>query len=78
MQTNNSENEAEVAIDLLNIAGTFQEVAIVIHIEVECPSSPTFHYYVEMPCNPTTPTTSFELVVNLKDLCFELDDLNVS
>jgi hypothetical protein len=78
LHTSNSEDEAEVTIDLLNIVGTFQGVAIVIHTKFECPCSPTFHYYVEMPCNPTTPTTNLELVVNLKDPCFESNDLNVS
>jgi hypothetical protein len=77
-QTNNSEDEAEVAIDLLNIAGTFQRVVIVTRTKVECPFSPTPCYYVEMPCNLVAPTTNLELIVNLEDPCLESDDLNVS
>ncbi len=47
-------------------------------MKVECPFSPTPHYYVEMPCNPTTPATNPKLVVNLKHFYLELNDLNVS
>jgi len=78
MQTCDSEDEVEVAINLFNIARTFQGVAIVICTKVECPSSSIPHYYVEMSCNLIAPTTNLELVMNLKDPCFELDDLNVS
>ncbi len=78
MQTCDNEDEVEVAINLFNIARTFQGVAIVICTKVECPSSSIPHYYVEMPCNLTTPTTNLQKVVNLKDPCLELDDLNVS
>jgi len=76
MQTCDSEDE--VAIDLFNIARTFQGVAIVICTKVKCLFSSIPHYYVEMPCSLTTPTTNLELVVNLEDPCLELDDLNVS
>jgi hypothetical protein len=62
----------------LNIAWTFQGVAIVTCTKVECLASPTPHNYVEMPCNPTTPTTNLKLIVKLEDPCIESDDLNVS
>jgi hypothetical protein len=75
MQTNDSEDEVEVAINLLNIARTFQGTIIVIHTEVECPFSPTHHYYVKMPCKLTTPITNLELVVNLKNPCLESKSL---
>ncbi len=65
VQTSDSEDEAEVAIDLLNIARTFQGVVIVIRTKIECPSSSSPHYYVEMPCSPTTPITNLELIMNL-------------
>jgi len=78
MKTNDNEDEVEVAIDLLNIAGTFQGIFIVICTKVEYPSSPTPRYYVEMPCSLTIPTTNLELAMNLKDPYLELDDLNVS
>ncbi len=44
----------------------------------ECTFSPTTHYYVEMPCNCATPMNNHEedqLVVNLEDPTFELNDL---
>jgi len=47
-------------------------------MRVECPLSPTPHYYVKMPCSLTTLATNHELVVYLKDLHLESDDLNVS
>jgi len=31
-----------------------------------------------MPCSLTTPANNLELIVNLKDLCLESNDLNVS
>ncbi len=71
MQTNDNEDEDKITTKLLNIARTFQGVAIVTPTKTKCPSSPTPHYYVEMSCNPTTPTTNPKLVVNLKDPCFE-------
>lgn len=78
VQTNDNEDEAKVAINLLNIAGTFLGVVILNCTKVESPSSSTPHYYVEMPCSLTTPTTNLELIVNFKDPCHESDDLNVS
>jgi hypothetical protein len=47
-------------------------------MKVECPFSPTPHYYIEMPCNHTTLATNPELVVFLKDPHVESNDLNVS
>ncbi len=67
MQTNDNEDEVEVATKLLNIARTFQGVSIIIPTRAECPSSPTPCYYLELPCNLTTLATNPKLVVNLKD-----------
>jgi len=78
VKTNNNEDEVEVAIDLLNIVGTFQGVFIVACTKVEYPFSPTPHYYVEMPCSLTTLTTNLELAMNLKDPYIESNDPNVS
>jgi hypothetical protein len=78
MQTDNSEDEAKAPTKLLNITRTFQGIAIVTPTRVECPFSPTPHYYVEMPCNLTTLASNLELIVYLKDSHLELDDLNVS
>jgi hypothetical protein len=60
LQTNDNEDEAKTTTKLLNIARTFQGVAIVTPTKTKCPFSPTPHYYVEMPCSPTTqqPTLS--------------------
>jgi hypothetical protein len=44
----------------------------------ECPFSPTTHNYVEIPFNPATPTNNYEedqLVVNLENPTFELNNL---
>jgi hypothetical protein len=74
METNNSEDEGKALTKLLNIA----RIVIVSPTRVECPFSPTPHYYVEMSCRPTTLTTNPKLVVNLKDPYLESNDLNVS
>jgi hypothetical protein len=78
MQTNNNEDGIKTTTKLLNIARTFQGIVAVTPTKTKCPSSPTPHYYVEMPCNPTMPTTNPKLVVNLEDLFLESHDLNVS
>ncbi len=62
----------------MNIIGTFQGIVIITHTITKWPSSPTRRYFLEMPCNPTTPTTNHELVVNIIDPCLESNDLNVS
>jgi hypothetical protein len=41
MQTNNNGDEAKIATILLNIARTFQGIAIVTPTKTKCPSSPT-------------------------------------
>ncbi len=78
VQTNDNEDEAKTTTKLLNITKTFQGVVIVTPTKTKCPFSPTPHYYVEMSCSPTTPTTNPKLIVNLEDLCLESHDLNVS
>jgi len=78
MQTNDNEDETKTTTKLLNIARTFQGVAIVTPTKIKCPFSPTPRYYVDLPCNPTTLITNPKLIVNLKDPCLESHDLNVS
>ncbi len=65
MQTSDNENEAETTTYLLNIVENFQGIVIVTHTIDRWFFSPTPRYYLEMPCNPTTPTTNHELVVNI-------------
>jgi hypothetical protein len=40
LQTNDNEDEAKIATKLLNIAKTFQGIAIVTPTKTKCPSSP--------------------------------------
>ncbi len=53
MQTGDSEDEVEIAINLLNIVGSFQGVTTIICTKAKCPASPIFHYYVK--CHATLP-----------------------
>jgi hypothetical protein len=53
----NNNNEVEVVIELLNIAGTFQTK---LPTTPNCPPSPLPHYYVEMPNSPGTITNNHE------------------
>jgi hypothetical protein len=73
-----SNNETEVAIELLNIVRTFQTTVIVTPVMSNCPSSPMSCYYVEMPHSFATPTNNHEkdqLVVNLEDVIPNLNNL---
>jgi len=54
-----SNNETEVAIELLNIVRTFQTTALVTSMS-NCPSSPMSYYYVEMSHSFATPTNNHE------------------
>jgi hypothetical protein len=75
----NSGDEAEVAIDLLNIAGNFQVVPTPTPTTSTSPSKPFARFYVEMPFSPPTPTNNQqdELMVNLEDSNPKLDDLTI-
>ncbi len=73
-----SNNESEAVIELLNIIETFQVIVLAIPSMSNCPSSPMFCYYVEMPHSLVTPTNNHEedqLVVNLEDVIPNLNNL---
>jgi len=64
VQIGDNEDEVEAATKSLNIVETFQVIVIVTPTRVKCPSSIAPCYYVEMPLNPTTPSTNPTFVVN--------------
>jgi hypothetical protein len=76
-KSSNIGNEAEAAINLLNIASNFQIVPTPTPTTSTSPSEPFVHFYVEMPLNPLAPTNNQqdELMVNLEDSNPKLDDL---
>jgi hypothetical protein len=76
-ESNNNGDEVKATIEMLNIVGIFQLMSTTIPTS-ECSSSPTIDYYVKMPYIFTTPTNNHkenQLVVNLEDFIFELNDL---
>jgi hypothetical protein len=58
MNSNNNGHEVEVAIDLLNIAITFQAIPNLVLTTSINAFEPIAHFYVEMPESPTTPTNN--------------------
>jgi hypothetical protein len=79
INSNNNGDEVEVAIDLLNIAGTFQAIFTPTPSTLVGPFELSPRFYVEMPPNPPTPTNNQQddLAVNLEDSNLELDDIAI-
>ncbi len=77
--SNNSRDQAKVAIHLLNIVGVFQVILELAPIASTSPYEPSVCFYVEMPISPPTPINNQkdELMVNLEDSNLELDDLTI-